>query len=182
MTEPDDREPTDQGLEPEEPFGDEELDEGLPEDLDETELEAGEDEEWEEEPEEAEEAAPAAAPGRRPSAAPGRGGPGRRRDRGDRGAVAPAGTAARAAAPRADQGVRIDDRISKVYAVLAAGSLLAVLAYGLLLGYGGLLTPVPTPVPTPAITASPTAAASPTISASASPSAAPSASPSPSAS
>jgi len=58
---------------------------------------------------------------------------------------------------------------------------IGILLYGLLLGEGGALTPIPTPGPTPSITAEPSGSGSPAPSASSEPSAsvAPSSSPTP---
>ncbi len=72
----------------------------------------------------------------------------------------------------------IDDPVSKVWVGVMIGVFGLILAYALLFGHGGLLTPKPTPEPTLAPSASPSVA--PSASAGASPSVAPSASVAPS--
>lgn len=82
-----------------------------------------------------------------------------------------------------EQAVHVDDRFSSWFVIAMVAIFVAILAYGVLLGRGGIITDVlatPKPVPTITIAPSPTATptAAPSASASAAPSAAPSASPS----
>ncbi|MGZ6327499.1 MAG: hypothetical protein ACXWN2_02195 [Candidatus Limnocylindrales bacterium] len=85
----------------------------------------------------------------------------------------------------------VDDRASKIWVVLIVFVFVGIMAYGVFLGVGGVLTPLPTPSPTPTFTEAPSespstspsgsTSASPSGSgASASPSSAPSASGNPS--
>ena len=78
-----------------------------------------------------------------------------------------------------EPGHRVTDRASAVFALVTVGVFVLIMLNGLLLGHGGLLTPVPTPAPVPSLTASP--AASPTDTpAAATPTVAPSVTPAPS--
>jgi hypothetical protein len=96
-------------------------------------------------------------------------------------AAAPAATST---AHAEEEYVYVDDRVSKLWVALIAGTFVAILLWGLLGGGNGLLspkpTPEPTPTPVPSLTAAPSASptARPSASPAASPSAAPSASPS----
>ena len=62
----------------------------------------------------------------------------------------------------------IDDRASKVWVLALVGIFVLILAYGLLFGHGGMLSPA-TPSPAPSPTPSPTLSASPRPSTSATP-------------
>ena len=68
---------------------------------------------------------------------------------------------------------RVSDRASAVFVLLTIGAFVLIMFNVLLLGHGGLLTPIPTPSPVPSVTASPapsgSAAVSPTIAPSATP-------------
>ena len=81
----------------------------------------------------------------------------------------------------AEPGHSVSDRASAVFVLVTVGVFVLIMLNGMLLGHGGLLTPVPTPSPVPSLTASP--APSPTDTpAAATPTAAPSVTPAPSAS
>lgn len=136
---------------PSEELEGEPLDEGALDEIglepDETEYEGEELEGEEPEPYEAEEEGPesgaagaAGAAGRAGTTA--RGAPGRGRAMPGRGAP-------KAAPTPSELAVHIDDRISMVFAAVAALALLGVLAYGVLLGYGGLFTKAASPSPVP---------------------------------
>lgn len=73
----------------------------------------------------------------------------------------------------------IDDRVSKIWVLLIVGVFAAILAYGLLFGQAGMLTPRS---PEPTVTAVPSATPSATVTTTPSATAAPSSSPAPSAS
>ena len=79
----------------------------------------------------------------------------------------------------------IDDPVSRWWVILIAVVFAAIFAYGIFLGHGGVLTPIPTPSPIPTATAAPSpipsTSATPATSATPSTSASPTASPSPSA-
>lgn len=74
----------------------------------------------------------------------------------------------RAVAPE-DELPYIDDRVSKVWVAAIVAVFALILAYGLLFGKAGALTP-PTPSPTPSPSATPTLSASPVPSLTAAPS------------
>jgi hypothetical protein len=95
---------------------------------------------------------------------------------GRRGAPAPTP----AAPTPSELAVHVGDRASAVYVLVAVGAFVAIMLYGLVLGSGGLVTPVPTPTPRPSVSASPSASVTPSASVSAAPSS-PAASQSPSA-
>ncbi len=119
-------------------------------------------------------AAPAAAfPGVKTATTAGTGGAGRRFGR--RSAAEP--EHAQTASERA---VHIDDRISKVFVLGIAAIFVLIFLNALLVGKGGLLTPVATPTPIPSATAAPSA--SPVASTTPAPSASPAATAAPTAS
>ena len=66
-----------------------------------------------------------------------------------------------------DPAHRVSDRASAAFVLVTVAAFVLILFNGLLLGHGGLLTPVATPSPVPSLTASPapsgSAAASPTV-------------------
>jgi hypothetical protein len=127
-----------------------------------------------EEPETPEEPeAPGTEPGPTETAPAGAATPARRRE----GAAQPA---PRAPTP-SELAVRVKDPASTIFVVGTAVVFIGILLYGLLLGEGGTLTPIPTPGPTPSITAEPSGSGSPAPSVSSAPSAsvAPSASATP---
>lgn len=59
-----------------------------------------------------------------------------------------------------DPSARITDRASAIFVLLTLGVFVLILLNGMVLGRGGLLTPIPTPGPVPSITAAPTVAPS----------------------
>jgi hypothetical protein len=59
-----------------------------------------------------------------------------------------------------DPAHRVSDRASAVFVLVTAAAFLVILLYGLGLGHGGFLTPIPTPSPVPSVTASPVPSAS----------------------
>jgi hypothetical protein len=94
-----------------------------------------------------------------------------------------------------DPSLRIKDRASAVFVLVAVGVFALILLNGLVLGHGGFFAPLPTPTPTPILTpgpsptaapsgspaasGSPSASGSPAASGSASPSATPEVTPAP---
>jgi hypothetical protein len=59
-----------------------------------------------------------------------------------------------------DPAHRVSDRASAVFVLVTAAAFLVILLYGLGLGHGGFLTPIPTPSAVPSVTASPVPGAS----------------------
>ena len=78
-----------------------------------------------------------------------------------------------------DPSTRIMDRASAIFVLVTLGVFVLILLNGMLLGRGGLLTPIPTPGPVPSITAAPRAAPAPTATPAPTASPAPTATPSP---
>lgn len=78
-----------------------------------------------------------------------------------------------------DPSLRITDRASQLFVLLVVGVFVAIFLNGIVLGRGGLLTPIPTASPVPVVTAAPSE--SPGASGSAAPTNSPVASVSPSA-
>ena len=97
------------------------------------------------------------------------------------GAKAPASVPGGPAAP-GETLPYVDDRVSKWWVAIIVATFVAIFAYAVVLGKGGLLTPIPTPSPTPTATVvpSPSPSPSPNVSPSPSPALTPTASPSPS--
>ncbi len=149
-----------------EPLDEGALDEGGLE-PDETEYQGEELEGEEAEPYEAEEGPE--PPARGAAGAAGRAGAATRGTPG-RGRAMPGRGTPKAAPTPSELAVHIDDRISMVFAAVAALALLGVLAYGVLLGYGGLFTKTASPSPVPSASAPavlPSESASPVASGSA---------------
>ncbi|TAM74864.1 MAG: hypothetical protein EPN50_03175 [Chloroflexota bacterium] len=72
----------------------------------------------------------------------------------------------------------IDDPVSKWWVIVIAATFVAIFAWGIFLGRGGIFTPLPTPSPIPTLTAAPSASPTPSPSSSATPTPTPTPTPS----
>ena len=80
-----------------------------------------------------------------------------------------------------DESLRIKDRASAVFVLVAVLVFGLIFLNGVVLGHGGFLTPVPTPTAIPTLAPSPSATVAPSVSPAASPTASPTAAPLPTA-
>ena len=76
---------------------------------------------------------------------------------------------------------RVSDQPSAIFVLVTVGVFVLILLNGLILGHGGLLTPIPTPSPVPSVTATPVPSATVAPSGSAAASASPAVTPAPTA-
>jgi hypothetical protein len=176
MTEPTPGTPSPLPAEPTEPAAQDpaiDTDEALDADLEENgdgeeteadELDLTEEDEAEESEEEALEGEPSAEGAVPEAVGPPPGGSAVRR----RAGVAPV---APRAATQSELAVRVTDNPSRFFVIATVVVFVGILAFGLLAGSGGVLTPRATPTPVPSLTASPSAAPSASAAASASPAA-----------